>query len=694
MKRIFFLVALLLTVAGLQAQEYDLGKAFKKDKDAQKEMADGEEQYEAENYLLALPHYRALEAKYGEAVFLQYRIGICLLYKSDETEQAFSYLSAVKKKNPKAADIDYYIGRAQHINNSFDEAIASFEAYKLNKRARPDLKKQADRYIEYCKNGKELAAAPITVNLRNIGPPVNTDASEYVPVLSSDEQVMLFTYRGELSRGGLQIQPGRPDENGEYFEDIFISYKDSTRTWGKPEPLDSNINSLGHDACIAISNDGQTLIVFKNSEEQGDVGDIYFSHLDGTRWSTPVRLTGDVNTSAWEGSASLSADEKTLYFASERGGGYGGRDIWKATLMPDGTWGNVKNLGDRINTPYDDDAPFIHPNGTTLLFSSQGHKSMGGYDIFRSDINPNDSSWTEPENIGYPINTAGDDKYFVLSTDGKRGYYSSGKAGGFGQQDIYLCESDFALKDANVIMITGVVTLDDKPVAAQITISSDGKPLDRYNLKSNIATGKYLVNLRQGANYELTYEIPNMPKESRLVTATGGSGAIIQSTIDVHFETDAHKVYRLQREKIFRDSVLRLDSLNKLAGNPPLPKDTLKKDTTVKVIPPAVFDYNDVLTKFGAVTVQGLEFRVQVAAYNLPQNYRYNSLTALGPIENQKLDDGITRFTMGHYTTLNDADALRKKILGMGTPDAFVTAVYQGKRYLIRDLVAQNFFQP
>lgn len=183
---------------------------------------------------------------------------------------------------------------------------------------------------------------------------------------------------------------------GIYYEDVFSTHKENG-TWVAPSSIGENINTKEHDAAIALSNDGQKLFIFNDNGSNG--GDIYISKLDGSNWSDVVRLEGDINTVAWEGSCALSADEKTLYFSSERIGGLGGKDIYASQKNADGTWGTAKNLGDKINTSLDDDAPFIHPDGKTLIYSSKGLNSMGGYDIFTTEYNPSDSSWTTQKTL-------------------------------------------------------------------------------------------------------------------------------------------------------------------------------------------------------------------------------------------------------------------------------------------------------
>jgi hypothetical protein len=671
------LLVLLFIVAGFSPvfAQADLGKGFKKDKAAIVTLARAEEYFEGQSYLQALPLYRSLEPTYGTNSFLIYRIGICLLYKSDETDKALEYLTNVKKQNPKAADIDLYLAHAYHRNERYDEAIANLDLYDASKA--PARKEESARLRQYCLNAKELTANPVKAVITNIGAPVNTENSEYVPVISTDDSVMVLTYRGENSIGGLQSYPGVPDSAGSYFEDVVFTSRDGAK-WLPPEAMDSTINGNGHDACIGISNDGQTLLIYK--DEAGN-GDLYVSTMEGFYWSAPVPLKGDINsTTSWEGSATFSADMHTIYFASERPGGYGGRDIWVATMAADSTWGNIKNMGPKINTPYNDDAPFLHPNGVTLLFSSEGHNSMGGYDIFKTILTPIDSTFSDasaPVNLGYPINTPGDDKYFVLATDGNHGYYSSGKRGGFGQQDIYVVEADFDLNNINVMLFNGTVMLNNKPVGAQIIVKDGAGKLRTLELYSKSYTGKYAVSLPLGHKYIVTYSADGVESQTRIIDSIQ-SPEMVTRTIDIQFFTQA-----------FLDSTRMADSLAKIQR---IIGDSIRNLHPTPGI--ANMDYNEALRTYGNAKSPGLTYHVQVAAYNFPKNYSSKHLQKFGKLDKRILDDKITRFTLGTFDTFAAAEAYRQEVIAAGQTDAFVTAEKEGKRYLIKELVELRFFQP
>ncbi|HEV7232045.1 MAG TPA: hypothetical protein VGO45_11985 [Bacteroidia bacterium] len=626
----------------------------------QKAFEKAEYYFGEQNYVLALQEYKKLEERFPDEPVILFRIGVCYINSNGDKSRSLTYLDRLDKSKFKNTDLIFYLGRANHLNYKFDEAIVYYNEFLQSKRGQPK-KAQLEHLLENCLYGKELYAHPCSAKIINMGSPVNTENSEYGPSVSSDESTLIYTYTGPLCKGGLQTEPGVANETGQYFEDIFQSHRDSLGHWTTPEPIES-INTDGPDAAISLSNDGQKLLVFKNSP--GDIGDIYMSRLEGTHWTEPERLRGDVNTEGWEGSASLSADEHMLYFSSERPGGFGGRDIYSAMLQADGSWGNVKNLGPKINTPYNDDSPIIHPDGVSLYFNSEGHNSMGGNDIFVAVL-VDDSVWLDPINLGYPINTPDDDVYFFPASDGNHGYYSSGKEGGLGQQDIYVVEG--LGRKTRLVMLKGVVSIDDKPVESTITVSNERSHSDQI-FHSNSASGKYLINLRPGGDFKIKFKVNGFDEQVKNLS-TMKVDSFIESAIDVPFYTEAYKA-RLKRMQ---------DSLKLL-------KDTAKAGHPGMTLA-------EMISRYGDKKIEGLEFRVQIGAFSLADNFNYSALFKLGKVQKNRGEDGITRFTIGHKSTLNEVYDLKKKVIEGGIKDAFVTAVFKGKRMLLKDLLLQDVYE-
>jgi outer membrane protein OmpA-like peptidoglycan-associated protein/tetratricopeptide (TPR) repeat protein len=333
-------------------------------------------------------------------------------------------------------DLEFWIGQSYQYGLEFDKAIDFYNRYKQRLAKRPNYLGNdrvsaavVDRAIYECENGKEYVANPKNFSIVNIGREINSEWDDYAPVFNESEDQVIFTSR---RRDGNMNQ--NVDVDNKPFEDIFIARKVNGR-WTPAENIGSPINTPYHDSNLALSADGQTLFIY--TDEGG--GDIYYSDRqpNGT-WGAPVPLPGIINSSYEEKSITISSDEKTLYFSSNRPGGYGGLDIYRATKDARGEWSNVKNMGPKINTEYDDDGPFIDYDGKTLYFSSKGRKGMGGFDIYKSVFNEATNEWSEPENLGYPINTPDNDIYFVSTKDGKRAYYSSVREDGLGYDDIFL----------------------------------------------------------------------------------------------------------------------------------------------------------------------------------------------------------------------------------------------------------------
>lgn len=614
--------------------------------------------YEEGSYIAAIPIFQHILNNHPNEIFLKYMNGLCRLYRSDKHDEALVLLTEVYEKNKKIAEIELDLAKAYHLNYKFDDALYFLEQYKI-KNKKLDAKKleQLDLIINYCNNGRKFMENPLPAKIINIDEPINTEASEYVPVISSDEAVMIYTYRGDKSIGGLQNDLLQPDPFGVYMEDVYIAFKEQNGKFSAPKEIGSTINTVGNDAAVALSPDGQKLFIYKDDGSNG--GDLYMSVLSGKDWSFPERLLGDINTSSWEGSCSISADGKTLYFSSERAGGYGGKDIYKSILQSDGTWGTAINLGQTINTAYDEDAPFIHPDGKIMVFSGKGKGSMGGYDIFRTVLNTTDSTWSTPENMGYPINSPDDDIYYVLTADGKAGYYSSGKSGGHGWQDIYKVFPGLVGMNTNVALLKGRITLNGVPVEAKIIVDAQTKNENYTTINSNSSSGKYLVNLYDGEKFKVTYKLDGQTDRVEMIDLTTLTG-YIEKTIDVEFSATS-------------------------------PVDTTKKTGPVDL---GLTDPNAGKAKTGNESISGLVFKVQIAAYRMPENYSYDKLKGLGKVEKMDLD-GIMRFTIGgEFKTLNSANDHCAKVRAAGQTDAFVTAIYNGKRVYLEELEKAGIIPP
>ncbi|MBC7389029.1 MAG: OmpA family protein [Opitutaceae bacterium] len=435
-------------------------------------------------------------------------IGICYL-NSRHKAKSLPYFESAKSKGYSANEIYYYLGDAYHYNHEFVKAKANFTLYSnliaLDTASALFSLTTTKRKLEICHNAEEHIENSLSVNIENLGSAINTQYDEYVPIVSADQTTMYFTSR-------------RPSEfnddlhiDGKPFEDVHCSLKDANGNWTASKLLGSPVNAAEHDACIGITADAKTLFLYKTKKDPSQ-GNIYASYNQNNSWTEPEKLGGSINsTRGWESSISVSADNKRLYFSSDRPGGYGGFDIWYCDLLPSKEWDEPKNIGSEINTRFDEDCPFIHFDNSTLFFSSNGHNTMGGFDVFSSVQVPNTNFWTKPRNIGYPINSVDDDMYFIYSSDGSKGYMSSSlRANNKGGKDIYVINRPY--NSNNLMTLRGKLLNSDnnRPVDAKITVTdlSNNNVLGVFNTKDS--SGKYSIQVEKGKNYSMQFEADNM----------------------------------------------------------------------------------------------------------------------------------------------------------------------------------------
>lgn len=409
-------------------------------------------------YMEALKYYMFAYSYDSTNANINYKIGQCYLNHPTQKHLAEHYLEKaitnVSKKyiedepGEKRASIMayFFLGQSYHLDGRLDEATKMYDTYESfldpkKKRDKEDLD-LVEHFKNQVKNARQMMMAPMNVVITNLGDSINTEWPEYSPVITADEQILYYTTRRPSTTGG-----EKSGFDGMYYEDIVVSYKDEKGKWSKPTSISPFINTSSNEATISLSPDGQVLLIYR-----GDVGngDIFYSSFDGKDWAIPQKFGSNINTEYWETHGCLSRDGNTLYFTSDRPGGLGGRDIYRCVKLPNGQWSLAQNVGAPINTPYDEDAPFLGADGMTFYFASKGDKSMGGFDIMFSIIDEN-GKFSDPMSMGYPINTTDDDVFYVATPDNKRFYLSSSheeiyNSGvhekGFGEKDIYMGSVD------------------------------------------------------------------------------------------------------------------------------------------------------------------------------------------------------------------------------------------------------------
>ncbi len=441
-----------------------------------------------EEFVKALPYYLKLDSIKPNDFEIKYYIGACYFNTRYEKTKGIPYLEYALEHGssliPRAVNKD--LGTLYHLNYQFDEAIKQFNRYiKLSNYDDENLE-FVDSIISVCNYAKEIVNDSLIVEISKIKSPINTELSEHNPLITADESYIYFT---------------RIDSKGN--ENIYYSSK-HLANWKEPKivEMDKSLNNTSY-SIAGLSPDGLQLFLTIGT---GQKTDIYTSKLVNGKCTNVAKLNQAINSNYWEGKASITPDGATLYFSSNRQGGYGGKDIYKVYKDIDGNFSNPINLGPDVNTKFDEDAPFIHPDGQTLYFSSNGHKTIGGFDIYKTFYNFFESSWAKPQNVGYPINSTSDDLNFVLSADGNTAYYSSNIGNVYGNSNLFKVSIN---KTVPLTLIKGVILGGDslKPLNSRIRIvDNETNKQIKYVYNPNPETGKYLMIFPPNKNYDMIIE--------------------------------------------------------------------------------------------------------------------------------------------------------------------------------------------
>lgn len=455
--------------------------------------------FEIKNYTNALKIYEELIGSGEKDPMLMYKTGASLL----ETKNIQSAISAIpyleyafeSKDATIPKEVSYYLGMAYHKNEDLHKAIEHLSAYK-KALSSSDKGKQADtdKLITQAQNALGQMNLVKTYNIVRLGDNINSEFTEYNPVVMADESMMAYT--------ALKPADGKSKNPEDFIENIYLSYKENGQ-WSTPKSL--NVNTKSNIGTAGLSADGRQMIIFISSGN--NTGSLYTIEKSGDKWSSPSPLGNSINSGYLESTASITSDGKAIYFASNRRGGAGGMDIYKVEKLANGSWGPAVSLGASINTSDNEDAPFIHPDGRTLFFTSDGKGTMGGKDIFRTQLV--DGKWETPENMGFPVNTVADDSYFTLTADGTKGFFSSDRPGGLGGQDIYAFDMPAKLVNVPLTMIKGRILAGESetPVNTKIKIIDveNGQKID-YVYNPDRETGNYLIIFPPGKNYDMIIE--------------------------------------------------------------------------------------------------------------------------------------------------------------------------------------------
>ncbi len=466
------------------------------------------------DYVKAVNLYKEVLANKPNDAAIIFHIGECY-FNMHEPDKAQEQFESAKTINASAhPDINYMLGRVYQMKGKTDEAMAEYVAAKAMNVNNPLRTKDIDYYFAQCQTAKSLMATPKPVKVSNLGAVINSPYDDKRPSFTADMKTLIFTSRRPDGKNANQDTEG----DGGYFEDIYMASWDSVKgTWGEADLVKGAVNSEGHDAACSISPDGKQMFCYINNPEDARGGEIYVSKKSSSgKWGTPKNMGKGINTSYFEDGAVLSPDGNTLYFMSERGldlpwkgqKGFGHSDIWMVKKVDKTTWGEPVNMGGVINTEFDEGGIFPAPDGKTLYFCSNGHNSMGGYDIFMTR-NEN-GTWSTPVNVGYPINTISNERMFLLSPDGKTAYVDSDREGGLGERDIYSVDMTAMMPKPHtgpyMSLLTGsIFNGDGKPVAAELKVYDANGAV--VATASSSAEGNYQFNLEGDKTYEVRIEV-------------------------------------------------------------------------------------------------------------------------------------------------------------------------------------------
>lgn len=438
---VFFLVFFCVTTLIAQEKIVIKKREFKKTdqtdgfKEAWKNLKEGDKYYSQGfgTFNLARDHYLFAQQYNGYNAELNYKIGVCYLFGDDKFKAIDFLLKAYELKPEVSHEVKLLIGKAYHQVLEFDKAIKFYMDYKDELPADENnisISDAVDKLIIECSSGKNLIQNPKRVIIQNLGEAVNSGYDEYNPRFAYEDTALFFTSRRPLNK-----KSKRNELDNKFFEDIYISSY-SNGEFQTARPLEKPFNTKGNDAVVGIAPDGGSIFIYRGGENGGDIQRSFFRSKNG-KWQKPESLSKSIGSDSRETTAALSPNGNELYFVSSNPDKtIGGKDIFVSARNAKGKWGEPRNLGVLINSRYDEEGIFLSSDGLTMYFASQGHNSMGGFDIFRSVKNEGEL-WSSPENLGYPVNTPEDEIFYITDAESVYGYYTSKRENGLGEFDIY-----------------------------------------------------------------------------------------------------------------------------------------------------------------------------------------------------------------------------------------------------------------
>lgn len=565
------------------------------------------------DFSAALPLFEELVELYPSEPLIKYLLAQCYLKENTEEKEALPLLEELKRNYPQSGELYYWLGKSFQFNYDFAKAIENYEFFIKNFPLEKEVS-DARLAIAHCRNSMGVMMQPNSTNVVNLGEVVNSIYAEYAPVIVEEYKTMYYTFIGDSLAINNPFAAISALHQTEYYEDVYSIALDDQNKWSVPTRMSDpfNTDKKGHhDASVSISNNRKYLFVYK-SKNGKESGDLILLKKNDKGWEFFRELNG-INSESWEGSACMTSDEKYIYFSSDRAGSVGGKDIFRATLLSDGNYGAVINLGKEINSPLDEDAPFISYDGKVFYFSSQGHSSIGGYDLFSCDILEN-GSFGPLKNLGFPINSISDDIYLTTSIDGRIGYMSSSRPGGFGQFDLYQFETDRMNKFTYLFTTEGKVVANGKPVAAKIQVFDSKKELEStYHV--TFRDGAYKIILTGGELYHIIFSSAGLPSYEEIVdlTALKSNESKLNTVIDLSLpKTKDSIIAQVNKINVLEDVKPSVESVSKTKKNSDN-KSVINPEAKLESPAEQVVDLNRIFFEFNQTLVKA-EYNIYLNA--------------------------------------------------------------------------------
>jgi len=465
--------------------------------------------------------YRSAVNKYKEVLrnrpsdaSVQFYIGQCY-FMMREYNAALEFLENARNTNPSVnEELSLFLGRTYHYRGMLDKALDELNKYRKTIADSPKqiAETEIDVYIAQCKVAKSLMAAPVNVTLVPLLE-INSQYDDKGPVLTNGDKTLVFTSRRPTG------DKSKMDAEGDYgyYDDVYESlWSDEKRTWLPADMIRGPLNSEGYDACNSISNDGMTMFIYRNDPSTARGGEIFMSKkATSGKWKSPEILLKPINTSYYEDAACISPDGNTLYFISERPGGLGRGDIWISKRAGE-YWSEPVNMGAPLNTPYDENGLYLTSDGKTLFFCTNGYNSMGSHDIFRT-TKASDGKWSVPVNLGYPINSVGMESKFVMTADNKTAYISTVRDSGLGERDIVKID----ISNYNVLTGESIASVPVKASLNGKITDEQGAPLSVAIRIVDKATGVEAAMTRSNPDGSFSIDFSGDRNYTMEVTAEG-----------------------------------------------------------------------------------------------------------------------------------------------------------------------------